>query len=91
MSEYGLPLESPKRWSKNIDRAGHDIAEIGGGISMNFAPPEELFTGNPHEGEKKSWEGLGRSISGRGQRDSSHRRLAVGEFATAEVQQHCLN
>jgi hypothetical protein len=83
MSEW-FTVGIAKDGAKNVGRAGHDIAEIGGGILDEFRAARELFKGNPHEAAKKSWEGLGRSISG-AVGTVARTGLAVGEFAAASA------
>ncbi len=72
MSEW-FTVGIAKDGAKNIGRAGHDIAEIGGGILDEFRAARELFTGNPHEAAKKSWGRSWQKHLGRGRHCSSHR------------------
>lgn len=63
MSEWftvGLAKDS----AKNFGRAGHDVAEVGGAFLDELRAIKMLASGDAHDAAKKSWEGLGRGISG---------------------------
>lgn len=83
MSEL-LSVSVFKDSGKNLNRAGHNLAEIGGGFLDQARAAAWLMHGQPEIAARRSWEGIGRTMSGV-VGTVARTGLAVGEAAAASV------